>query len=109
MQINKRLQDEIIERTKAEDSLHYQIEFENLTAAKDFDTHSDELVGMCLYDLLPPKQELAFKDLIGKIMRSNKPVYFAEGLVGKVKDENYCPILDEQGDPAQFSESGPYS
>jgi PAS domain S-box-containing protein len=75
----------------------------NDLAAKGFDKHSDELLGTCLYDFLPPKQATACKKRIDEVTESAEPVYFAKGFRIKSIDENYCPILDEHGKVAKIA------
>jgi PAS domain S-box-containing protein len=69
----------------------------NETAAQVFGKSTDELVGLCAYDLLPPAVAEFRKAQADKVFRSGTPVRFEDKREGRFIDNSFYPVLDEGG------------
>ena len=66
----------------------------NQAAAKGFGKNMDELIGMNMYELLPPHAAKAFKLHVDKVIHSRKPAYFEDEYEGRIFDKTLYPVLD---------------
>jgi len=57
----------------------------------------DQLVGLCIYDVLPSELAEIRKEHILEGARSGEPVLFEEEYLGRVFDSGVYPLLDPQG------------
>ena len=54
----------------------------------------NELIGMNLYELLPPRNAEELRLRVEKVIQSRKPVNFEYGCVGHIFDKTLYPVLD---------------
>ncbi len=69
----------------------------NEVAAQRFGKSVDELVGLSIYDYLPPDLVESRKAQGDKVVRSGKPIRFQDKRAGKYFDNNTYPVLDVEG------------
>jgi two-component system, cell cycle sensor histidine kinase and response regulator CckA len=69
----------------------------NETAAKRLGKPLDELVGMCVWDLLPPETVRSRKAFVDQVIRSGEPARFEDERNGVWFDNVVYPICDEEG------------
>jgi PAS domain S-box-containing protein len=69
----------------------------NETAAQALEKSADELVGLCIYDLLPPTVARSRKAQADMVFRLGAPVRFEDELEGRSLDHSIYPVLDAQG------------
>jgi PAS domain S-box-containing protein len=75
----------------------------NETAVQRLGTSIDELVGSCLYDLLPPALARSKKAQVDRVLRSGTPVRFEDEHEGRSFGHSLCPVFDAQGKVAQIA------
>ena len=75
----------------------------NEAAARSMGGHPDDLVGACVFDLLPPDVAAGRRAQGEKVFRSGKPVRFEDEREGRYLDHYVYPVLDAQGDPVQIA------
>jgi PAS domain S-box-containing protein len=69
----------------------------NATAAKRMGKRLDELIGGCIWDLLPPDLAQSRKAYADQVIQSGRPVRFEDERMGVYFDNVAYPIFDEQG------------
>ena len=70
----------------------------NETVARGLGRSVDELLGVCVYDLLPPDLAVSRKAQIEWVFRSGQPVRFEDrSLMQRVLDNSVYPIPDARG------------
>ncbi|UCF84459.1 MAG: PAS domain S-box protein [Desulfobacteraceae bacterium] len=68
----------------------------NQAAVHRFGKKRDELMGMNLYELLPPRSAKQLKLGVDKVIDSRKPVSFEYRCVGHIFDKTLYPVLDRK-------------
>jgi PAS domain S-box-containing protein len=69
----------------------------NETMARRFRRRVDELIGSCVWDLLPPDVSERRKAYVSKVIQSGKPVRFEDEREGIWNDNVVYPVLDARG------------
>jgi PAS domain S-box-containing protein len=69
----------------------------NETAAQRLGKSTDELVGLCLYDLFSPTVAKLRKARIDEAIRSGKHVRFEDERRGRTFDNSFYPVFDVRG------------
>ncbi len=69
----------------------------NATAAERLGRSVDELIGTCVFDLLPPDVAEFRKKYGNEVIRSGKPVRFEDVCEGRIYDTSVFPVLDARG------------
>jgi PAS domain S-box-containing protein len=69
----------------------------NETVARGFGRRKDELIGMCVWDLLTPEVAERRNAFVSKVIQSGKSVRVEDERGGNWYDNVLYPILDEQG------------
>jgi len=75
----------------------------NEVGAKRFGKSVDELLGECVYDLLPPGVTESRRAWDDEVVRSGKPVRFEEEHEGSILDAVVYPVLDAGGKVKQLA------
>ena len=70
----------------------------NEVGAKTFGKSVDELLGECVYDLLPPGVTESRKAWDDEVVRSGKPVRFEDEHGGRIFDTLVYPVLDARAE-----------
>jgi PAS domain S-box-containing protein len=58
---------------------------------------TDELIGLCVYDLFPPAVAEFRKAQVDTVFRSGTPLRFEDGREGRFFDHSLYPVFDAQG------------
>ncbi|MCP4540800.1 MAG: PAS domain S-box protein [Chloroflexi bacterium] len=121
-QVNKKLRVEIVERKRAQEALRESEETVrvllnaptdtlllmdaegyiltlNETAAARFDGHADDLVGLCVFDLLSPDIAENRRIQNDKAIHSGEIVRFEDERKGRCFEQSVYPVFDAQGEP----------
>jgi two-component system, cell cycle sensor histidine kinase and response regulator CckA len=69
----------------------------NQTFAQRFGKNKDELIGKCVYDLIPPELAKTRRAKAEEIIHSGLPVRFQDQRAGIWLDQSVHPIFDAQG------------
>jgi len=69
----------------------------NKTAAKRFDKSTEEMVGACLYDLLPVDLMVSRRAQIAKVISSEQPLNFEDEREGKILEGRIYPVFGVRG------------
>jgi PAS domain S-box-containing protein len=69
----------------------------NETAAQSLGKTTTELIGMCLFDLLPPDVAKLRRTKCDTVIRSGKPVRFVDRLGKSWLDSSIYPVMDFHG------------
>ncbi len=69
----------------------------NEVAAQRFGKRADELIGLSLYDYLPPDLAKSRKAQGDEVVRSGQPIRFQDERAGKCFDNNVYPVFDVEG------------
>ena len=75
----------------------------NATAAKSLGKNADELVGLCVYDILPTAVAKFRKTQVDRVFHSGAPVRFEDARGGRLFDHSLYPILDARGKVARIA------
>ena len=75
----------------------------NEIGAERHGKRKDELVGLCLYDILPPDLAASRRKKCEEVLRSGKPLHFEDERDGRILDNSLYPIFDEKGDVAAIA------
>jgi len=63
----------------------------------------DKIVGLCVYDLLPPSLAKSRKAKTKKVSRTRKPLRFEDERKGRTYDHNLYPVFGAKGKVTQFA------
>jgi PAS domain S-box-containing protein len=69
----------------------------NETAALRFGKNTDEVVGLCAYDLMPRNVSRLRKAKLAKVVRLKEPMCFEDEREGRVYDQRVYPVFDSKG------------
>jgi PAS domain S-box-containing protein len=69
----------------------------NAVGASRLNRRSDELIGVCAYDLLPPDLADNRKQKLMEVVRTGHPVAFKDVRAGRFIYQRLCPVLSEDG------------
>ncbi len=69
----------------------------NEATAKNVGKNTDELIGLCIYDLLPPAVAKFRKAQADEVFRSGSPVRFEDERESRFFDHSLYPIFDARG------------
>ncbi|MFQ6094007.1 MAG: PAS domain S-box protein, partial [bacterium] len=69
----------------------------NETGARRFNKSADELVGLYVFDLMPPHVSKLRKAQLEKIIRSGEPILYEDERAGKTFHNCIYPVLDKEG------------
>jgi len=69
----------------------------NEVAAERFGKSLEQMIDVCLYDLLPPDIASTRKAQIEEIIRSRKPIHFEDEREGMVLDSRLYPVFSSKG------------
>lgn len=75
----------------------------NLAGAALMGHARDELIGRCIYDLLPADVADFRRRLIDDVVATGKPLHFADLSDGRWLEHRVCPVLDETGRVARLA------
>jgi len=75
----------------------------NQAAAESLGRRADELIGTCVFDLLPPDVAAYRKAMCDRGVRSGEPVHFTDQHRGRWFDHTVYPALDSQGQVARLA------
>jgi PAS domain S-box-containing protein len=75
----------------------------NETTAKRLGRNKDELLGVNVYSLVPPKEAKRRKMWANKVIRSGKAAHFEDERDGRVMSNSVYPVLDKRGKVAQLA------
>jgi PAS domain S-box-containing protein len=70
----------------------------NRVAAQRVGKSVDELLGLCVHDLLPPEQAESRRAMVDEVARSGLPVRFEDERAGILFDNHLYPVFDAQGE-----------
>ncbi len=70
----------------------------NEVAARRFGKSVDELVNVCLYELMPPGVAALRKAKLEEVIRSGKPVRFEDQREGRGYDNSLYPVFNTKGE-----------
>ncbi|UCC89909.1 MAG: PAS domain S-box protein [Anaerolineales bacterium] len=70
----------------------------NRVAAQRVGKSVDELLGVCVYDLLPPELAESRRAMVDEVARSGLPVRFEDERAGILFDNHLYPVFDAQGE-----------
>ncbi len=68
----------------------------NEIAAQRIGKNADELVGLGIFDYLPPDMAVSRKTKGSEVTRSGKPVRFEDERAGRIYDNNIYPVFDAE-------------
>ena len=69
----------------------------NEVGAERHGKRPDELVGLCLYDILPPDLAASRRRQCEKVLRSGKPLHFEDERDGRILDNSLYPVYNKEG------------
>jgi len=69
----------------------------NEAIARSLEHSPDDLLGVCVYDLLPPEVARSRKARVAEVVASRKPVRFEDARAGRTLDNHIYPVFDEHG------------
>jgi PAS domain S-box-containing protein len=69
----------------------------NKIAARRFGGKMEQLMGLCIYDLMPAPVAQLRKARIDKVFRSGAPIRFEDEREGDIYDNNVYPVFDGEG------------
>ncbi len=75
----------------------------NETTAHRFQKQTDELVGTCVWDLIPQKVAKSRREHVDRVFKSGKPVRFEDERQGKWNDSVVYPVFDAQGNTTKVA------
>jgi|GEM_PF-2101357 len=75
----------------------------NEATAKNLKKHKNEIIGNCIYDLLPPDVAKKRMEEVKKVIISGKPVRFTDTRKGRWFDQSLYPIKDHEGKVVQLA------
>jgi len=64
---------------------------------------ADQLIGTCVFGLLPPDVAAYRKAMCDQVLRSGQPVHFTDQRGGRWFDHTICPVFDSQGQMVRFA------
>jgi len=70
----------------------------NKAFAARFGKSVDEVIGLCVYSLLPSEVAERRKAYVEKVIRSGEPLRFEDERQGMYFDNNIYPIIDDEGE-----------
>ena len=70
----------------------------NENLGERFGRPSDELIGSCIWDLLPPEVARRRKEYVSEVLQSGRPVRFEDERAGTVFDNVFYPVIDDEGE-----------
>jgi len=75
----------------------------NNTAAVRFYRRADELVGTCIWDILPPGIAATRRALAAEVARSREPMQWEDERGGRTYSGATYPVLDAEGNVSRFA------
>ena len=78
----------------------------NATVAQRLHRSVEELVGACIYDIIPPQNAHARRLLVAQAIESGQPVRFEDERFGRVIDNLIYPVFDQSGHAKQIAVLG---
>lgn len=78
----------------------------NLTVSQRLEKSSDELIGSCVYDLLPPDVAELRREYVQQAIQTREPVRFEDVRAGRYIDNYICPVLDAGGTVTRLALEG---
>lgn len=75
----------------------------NEVAAQRLGNSVDELIGLGMFDYLPPDLTATRKAMANEVVLSGKPVRFLDERAGSFYDNNIYPIFDDDGNITAFA------
>lgn len=75
----------------------------NETFCKRINMRLEEIIGTCLYDILPKDIAILRKSYIDKVFNIGRPILWEDMRQDRIYENHICPIFDENGNVSKIS------
>lgn len=70
----------------------------NAAGATRFKKHVENIIGRCVYDLLPPEVAVKRRATIEQSIRTKQPIFLEDEWAEQWFENHCCPVLDDEGE-----------